>query len=121
MKKILIVEDELQLGDMYERKFRMEGYEVILARSSDEGLRLIKAIKPDLVILDLLLPGSMTGIGVLKRILEIEDLKLIPIIVLSNLDTQENEARRFGAVDYLVKANVSLDDLVSKVSACLNR
>lgn len=119
MKKILIIEDELQVMDAYEKKLRKDGFEVISARTSDEGLRLAKISGPDLIILDILLPGTMSGIGVLKSIKLDEDIKNVPILMLTNLDSSEIEARDLGVADYIIKSNISIDGVVARVRQCL--
>ena len=115
MKKILLIEDEKILSEMYETRFKREGFEVINTRDAEGGLELIKKEKPDLILLDLLLPG-MQGQEALKVLKEDPKTKDIPVIIFSNYDTPEvrKEAEKYG-VRYILKANVTTRDLVELV------
>src|SRR3989344_3618292 len=121
-KKILIVEDDIQTQRVYHNKLTSVGYAVILAATGKEGLFSAKKIKPDLVILDIMLPGTgMNGFDVLEAMKKDSNLKNIPVLVLTNLDTEEKVAKEIGANEYLVKANISIDDLVEKVQSRLQK
>jgi len=85
MPKILIIEDEKVLAQMYKEKFEKEGFEVYLAFTSNEGLDLAKKEKPDLILLDILLPGK-DGISFLKWLKNELQISSIPVVVLSNYD-----------------------------------
>ena len=115
MKKILLIEDEKNLSEMYETRLKREGFEVINTRDAEGGLELIKKEKPDLILLDLLLPG-MQGQEALKVLKEDPKTKDIPVIIFSNYDTPEvrKEAEKYG-VRYILKANVTTRDLVELV------
>jgi len=115
MKKILLIEDEKILSEMYETRLKREGFEVINTRDAEGGLELIKKEKPDLILLDLLLPG-MQGQEALKVLKEDPKTKDIPVIIFSNYDTPEvrKEAEKYG-VRYILKANVTTRDLVELV------
>jgi len=114
-KKILLIEDEKILSEMYETRLKREGFEVINTRDAEGGLELIKKEKPDLILLDLLLPG-MQGQEALRILKEDPKTKDIPIIIFSNYDTPEvrKEAEKYG-VRYILKANVTTRDLVELV------
>ena len=114
-KKILLIEDEKILSEMYETRLKREGFEVINTRDAEGGLELIKKEKPDLILLDLLLPG-MQGQEALKVLKEDPKTKDIPVIIFSNYDTPEvrKEAEKYG-VRYILKANVTTRDLVELV------
>jgi len=114
-KKILLIEDEKILSEMYETRLKREGFEVINTRDAEGGLELIKKEKPDLILLDLLLPG-MQGQEALKVLKEDPKTKDIPVIIFSNYDTPEvrKEAEKYG-VRYILKANVTTKDLVELV------
>jgi len=114
-KKILIVEDEKILGEMYQDKFIQAGFEIVLAGSAEEGHKFLSKEKPDLILLDLLLPG-MQGQEALRILKEDPKTKDIPIIIFSNYDTPEvrKEAEKYG-VRYILKANVTTRDLVELV------
>jgi len=113
--KILIVEDDPQLQQMYKRKLAFEKFVVFAASNGEEGLKLAKEQHPDLILLDVMLPGTMNGFDVLEVLQRDETLKKIPVIMSTNLNSEETVARGIGAVDYLVKANTSLDDVVAKI------
>lgn len=120
MKKILFVEDESALQKTFGERLSPEGYEVISALDGEIGLRLAKTKKPDLILLDLILPKA-NGFEVLKELKEDKETKDIPVIVLTNLEGIEdiNKAIELGATTYLVKAQYSLEDLVEKIKKVL--
>jgi DNA-binding response OmpR family regulator len=119
-KKILIIEDEQYLADMYKMKFEHEGYEVELAYDGESGIELAKKVKPDLVLLDLVLP-KMDGYAVLRALRADEKTKDLKIYVLSNLGQEEEieEGFKNGANGYLIKANVTPAQLVESVEKIL--
>ena len=106
MAKILIVEDDLLLSRMYQRVLSSKGDEVDIAHDGEEGLEKAKSQKPDLVLLDIMLP-KMNGIEVLEKLKSTPSTKAIPVIILSNLteDTQLDEAMAKGATKYIKKVN----------------
>ena len=122
MAKILIVEDDKFLRELIARKLTAENYEIIEAVDGEEGLKKIKETKPDLVLLDLILPGT-DGFEVLSRIKEDPSLASIPVIILSNLGQREDVERgmKLGAVDYLVKAHFTPNEIVEKVKQALTK
>src|SRR4030042_1058006 len=101
MPKILIVEDEKMLAEMYKDKFEEEGMETDLSFSSEEALDYLKDKKPDLILLDILLPKE-NGISFLKKIKEIENTAEVPIVAFSNYDEPQTkkEALALGAKAY---------------------
>lgn len=119
--KILIVEDDRQLRDMYIRKLTFEKFNPIGAEDGTVGLQLAKSEHPDLILLDVMLPGNVNGFDLLEQIKRDSDLMNIPVIMSTNLNTEEIIARNIGAVDYLVKANTSLDDVVAKIKQHLEK
>ena len=116
MKTILIVEDEPTLQKTLSIALQQEGYEVKSALDGEIGLKLAKEIKPDLILLDLILP-KIDGFEALEELKNNDVTKDIPIIVLTNLEsTQEIEkALVMGATTYLVKANYDLKDIIEKI------
>ncbi|OGM04169.1 hypothetical protein A2715_05215 [Candidatus Woesebacteria bacterium RIFCSPHIGHO2_01_FULL_39_32] len=121
-KKILIVEDDIQTQRVYHNKLTSEGYAVVLAATGKEGVFTAKKIRPDLVILDIMLPGTgMNGFDVLENMKKDQELKNIPVLVLTNLDTEERVAKEIGANEYLVKANVSIDEVAERVNKRLQK
>jgi len=121
MKKILFIEDESALQKTVGEILKQEGCEIISALNGEVGLRLVKEKKPDLVILDLVLP-KMHGFEVLKKIKENAETKDIPVIILTNLEGVEDidKAIELGATTYLVKAQYNLKEVVEKIKKILN-
>lgn len=120
MKKILFIEDERALQKTLGDLLRGEGYEVQSAYDGETGLEMVKTEKPDLILLDLILP-KLHGFDVLKRIKEDPEIRDIPLIVLTNLEDMGDveKALELGATTYLVKANYSLDEVLEKVRKAL--
>jgi adenylate cyclase len=114
-KDILIVEDDHALQSIYSQKLTSEGFAVRQAFTGNQGLTLSKEKTPDLILLDVMLPAGMNGFDLLERIKVDPVLAAVPVIVFTNLDSEQSVAKTMGAVDYLVKANTSIDELVSKV------
>lgn len=121
MKKILFIEDEFALQKTLGDVLRQEGYEMISALDGETGLRLAKSAKPDVILLDLILP-RVHGFTVLKQLKEDEETKAIPVIVLTNLEEMGdiNRAIELGATTYLVKAQYSLEEVLEKVKKVLS-
>lgn len=122
MKKILFIEDESVLQKTFDSAFKSEGYEVISALDGETGFNLAKAKKPDLIVLDMVLP-KLTGFEVLKKLKETPGTKEIPVIVLTNLERMSDidKALELGATTYLVKVNYSLDEVIKKVKKILEQ
>ena len=120
MKHILFIEDESALQKTLGEVLRENGYEVISALDGESGLKLAKTKKPDLILLDLILP-KLSGFEVLKQLKKDEETKDIPVIVLTNLEGvgDVEKAMELGATTYLVKANYSLKEVVDKVKTAL--
>ena len=121
MPKILIVEDEEYLSDMYKLKFEQEGYVVIIARDGLEAFESAKKELPDLVLLDLILP-KLDGFKVLAKLRQEPATKKIKVFILSNLGQSDevNKGMESGADGYLIKANLTPSQLLEKVNAIFN-
>ena len=119
-QKIVFIEDESALQTTFRDLLSKKGYEVVNAMDGEEGLKMVKAIRPDLVLLDLILP-KMDGFEVLKGIKEDPETKNIPVIILTNLEESGDiqKAIELGAKNYLVKANYNLDEVVEKIKKAL--
>lgn len=116
-KKILIAEDESVLGSLLEKKLEHDGYTVIWKQDGDEALSTALAERPDMVLLDIVMPG-LDGLSVLKRIRADEKWgKKVPIMILSNLSEPHSidEALRGGAFEFLVKADWDIDQICDKI------
>jgi len=120
MKTILFVEDESALQKTFGDILQQEGYEMISALDGEIGLRLAKENKPNLILLDLILP-KIHGFDVLKKLKEDNETKEIPVIVLTNLEGLEDveKALELGATTYLVKTQYSLEEVVQKIKKAL--
>ncbi len=116
MKKILIIEDEKILVEMYKNKLERNNFQVISAFSSEEGIEILKREKPDLVILDILLPRE-NGISFLEKIKKIRAISKIPVIVFSNYDdpVTRKEAMNLGVEDYLIKTQFTPLEFLEKI------
>jgi len=121
MKKILIIEDEKVLAEMYRDKFTRAGFEVILAFDSEEGIILAKKEKPDLIVLDILLPKE-NGITFLTWLRKEPEIFSIPVVAFSNYDDPETkrQAVKLGVKDYLIKTNYTPQEIINKVKNYLN-
>lgn len=122
MAKILIVEDDKFLRELISQKIIKEGYEVLDAVDGEEGVQKAQAERPDLILLDLILPG-MDGFEVLRKIKEDEGTNTIPVIILSNLGQKEDVDKgiEFGAKDYLIKAHFTPAEIIEKIKSVLGQ
>jgi len=116
MSKILIIEDERILAEMYKDKFDEEGLETDVAFSSEEALEYLKTKKPDLILLDILLPKE-NGISFLRKMREMENVSGVPVIAFSNYDEPrtKKEAFELGVKAYLIKTQYTPKELVETV------
>ena len=120
MKKILIIEDDISLFKAYQEMFKLEGILVIGATTAQEGLTLVKSEKPDLIILDIMLPGGKNGFDVLEELKRNSATQKIPVVISTNLDSEEKVAKEIGVCDYIVKANTTKDEVMKLVMNCLS-
>ncbi len=121
MKKILIIDDDMHIGNMLEETLTKEGYSVSRAYSGTEALYVLSGERPDLILLDLMLPG-LNGEEVLPQIMEEEHSKGIPVIVVSaKVDIDEKvELLLGGAADYVTKP-FAMKELLARISVQLRR
>lgn len=117
MAKILLVEDDRFLIKAVYTKFAQKGFEVVLANDGDEAISKAKMEKPELVLLDMVLPKK-SGFEVLRELKSNPETSAIPVFILSNLaqDQDIQEGKALGAVDYIIKSNTSLSEIVEKVA-----
>jgi len=115
-KKILLVEDEEIMIGLLQRKLENEGYEVDVARDGVEGLEKMKEAKPDLILLDIIMP-RMGGFEVLEKMKDDPDLKKIPVIVISNSGqpVELGRVRKLGVKDWLIKTEFDPREVIDKV------
>jgi len=116
MKKILFIEDESILQKSFGDILGKNNCRVISALNGEIGLRLAKSEKPDLILLDIVLP-RINGFGVLKMLKEDPETKNIPVIVLTNLENMEdiNKAIELGATTYLIKTQYKIEEVINKI------
>lgn len=117
---VMLVEDDEFLSDIYHKKFEMEGFKISYADNGEKGLEDIKKKKPDIVLLDILLP-KMDGFTVLEKLKEDDSVKNIPVILLTNLGQRDDVQKGMekGAVDYLIKAHFKPSEVVDKIKKVL--
>ncbi|MCK5332407.1 response regulator [Candidatus Parcubacteria bacterium] len=121
-QKILLVEDDKEIREIYQLKFKLSGYDIDVAEDGAKAMKMIKEIKPDLVLLDILLPYK-DGFEILREVKNMDDveMKSIEFVMLSNLSNDDDiqEAKKLGAIDYIVKAKNNPREIVEKVEIIL--
>jgi DNA-binding response OmpR family regulator len=120
MKNILVVEDDKYLSGAYRVKLLKMGFDVRTASDGEEALAVLKDYKPDLILLDLIMPVK-DGFATLEEIKKNDEWKSIPVLIATNLGQKEDieKGMKLGAVDYLVKTDTSIDDFVNKIQGIL--
>lgn len=118
MKKIVIIEDDRITLSTITKFLKKYDYSITTAQDGEEGLTLVRKEIPDLILLDVIMP-VMNGFEVFTEIMGDENLKNIPILFLTNLDDirRKKEVLEQGAVDYIVKSNIDLEDLKLKIDS----
>jgi DNA-binding response OmpR family regulator len=121
-KKILIIDDDPFIADMYVIKFRGEGFEVESARDGKTGVELAGKFKPDIILLDVIMPGG-DGFDTLQRLRKDTSLGRPKILFLTNFGQREdiNRAIKLGADDYMIKAHFTPSEVSKKVKTLLAR
>ncbi|KPJ73262.1 hypothetical protein AMJ48_02250 [Parcubacteria bacterium DG_74_1] len=117
MKKILLIEDEEIMIDLLQKKLIREGYKVSVARDGEKGLKAMKEARPDLVLLDIIMP-KMGGLEVMEEMAKDQELSKIPVIVVSNSGqpVELDRAQKLGAKDWLVKTEFDPQEVINKVA-----
>ncbi|MFW0837988.1 MAG: response regulator [Candidatus Komeilibacteria bacterium] len=118
---ILVAEDDHFLAKIYKIKLAKENINAVIANDGDTALEKIKEVKPALILLDMVLPGK-DGFEVLSTIKADKELRDIPVIILSNLgqDSDIAKGKELGALDYLVKSDISIHEIINKVKILLD-
>jgi CheY-like chemotaxis protein len=121
-KKILIVEDDNFVAEVYSTKLLEMGHEVLIAQNGEEGLSMIASSKPDLVLLDIIMP-VMGGIEMLEELKKNEKWKEIPVILLTNVGEKESiqRVRDLGVNDYLIKSHFTPAEVIEKIGSVLEK
>ena len=116
MKKVLIVEDEELIMDLLKKKLIQEGYEVSTAYDGEQGMEKLRSVKPDILLLDIVMPKK-SGYEVMEEMSKDPELNKIPIIVISNSGqpVELDKAKNLGAKDWLVKTEFDPREVVEKV------
>jgi len=119
-KKILIVEDDQTIGNMYKTGLTNYGYDVVLADDGEKGVSLAKSEKPDIILLDIIMP-RVDGFAALSSLKEDPKTKHIPVLMLTNLGQDEDKERgkELGAIDYIVKADLTPMQVSEKIKQYL--
>ena len=119
---ILLVEDEEDLGKMMANRLKEEGFGVSLFLTGEGVISIVKQVKPDLILLDILLPGK-DGIEVLKELKSDSEVKEIPVVMLTMLDDKVRiaQAMELGSRGYLVKGDYDLEHLVKTVKDIISK
>lgn len=120
MKKILLIEDDKFISEMIVRKLKEAGLIVDLASDAETGMVKVQEDKPDLILLDIVLPG-MDGYECLEKLKADKESSSIPVLILSNLGQKDEFERglKLGAKDFWVKAQHDLDEIVQKAKQIL--
>jgi DNA-binding response OmpR family regulator len=118
--RILVIDDDPFITSIYVLKLRHSGIEVAQARDGMEGLKVASEFRPDIILLDILMP-NLDGFETLKRLKKDKSLKAIPVIILSNLAHKEDieQGIKIGATDYLIKTQTLPTDCLKKIRAVL--
>ncbi|HDZ54776.1 MAG TPA: response regulator [Candidatus Nealsonbacteria bacterium] len=122
MKTILLIEDDPFLVDLYTTKFKEIGFEVEVATNGREGLRKMKVKKPDILLLDIVLP-AINGWEILGEMKKDEGLKDLKVVILSNLTSKEEVERglKLGADKYLIKSHYTPSEVVKEIKKILEQ
>lgn len=117
---ILLIEDEPLLANLLRQRLEKEGFTVVVNRDGQEALKTLRETKPDLILLDIILP-KISGFELMETLRTDPQFEKAPIIVISNLGQEDDIARgqSLGAVQYFVKAKVSIEELVEHVKSFL--
>lgn len=118
---VLAIEDDKFILSAYKTAFENEGFEVHLAQSAKDALKQLKALTPNIIILDLLMPED-DGFSVLTKLQKNKKWAQIPVLIASNLDDEKyiEKAKALGVGEYVVKSNISLVDLINRIKEIRN-
>jgi PleD family two-component response regulator len=120
-RTIVVVDDDAFITTMYQETLTKAGFTVVLASNAEEALQAVVHEKPDIMLLDLVMPGY-DGFEILKAMKANEATKQVPVVILSNLtqDDVEEQARSLGAIDYIVKVNLPPRELITRLNRVLS-
>jgi DNA-binding response OmpR family regulator len=120
--KVLVVEDDKFLRELFIKKLTLDGFSARNAVDAQSAYRMLGEEVPDIVLLDLILPGE-DGFSILEKIKKDARVASVPVVVLSNLGQQEDidRAMALGALDYWIKANYTLDEIITRIKGILEK
>lgn len=120
MKELLIIEDDKHLAEMYAKKFRASGFQVTIAKDGTIGMRQARDKKPDMIILDIMLPG-ISGVGVLEILRTDKKTAKIPVVVYTNSNEEANKKKclTYGADEYILKIDSTPESLCETINRVL--
>lgn len=120
--KILLVEDDIPLRDMYETRLKYEGYQIETASDGEEALAKAVKEKPDLILLDIMMP-KVSGFDVLDILKNTESTKSIPVVIMTVLEQESNKVKGLvaGAEDYIIKSQTMPQDVIVKINDVLKK
>ena len=118
MTKLLIVEDDLLLDEAYRRKFE-EKFDIRVATDGETGVKMADSFKPDVILLDIYLPGRFNGLDVLTEIKKNEKTADIPVIVITNLPDSMERVTQMGAAKCFMKTDVDLNKIEEEIRAVI--
>jgi DNA-binding response OmpR family regulator len=121
-KQILIIEDEKILLNLLQKKISQQGYEVVVAMDGEMGLKKMREMSPDLILLDIMMP-KIDGFGVLEAMSKNEVLNKIPVIIISNSGqpVELNRAQKLGLRDWLIKTEFDPQEVIEKVIKAIGK
>ena len=119
-REILLVEDDETLSELIKTQFKLYGCELSHLSSGQGAVNKIKEIKPEIILLDILLPNQ-NGFDILEEIRNDPEVKDIPVIIISNLDSEQDldQAKKLGVRDYLIKSTIVTEEIAEKVKEIL--
>jgi len=120
-KKIFLVEDDPFLSALLKSRLTKEGFDVIHVKDGEEAVNLLRDIKPDIILMDIILPRK-SGFEVMEEMKADPQISNAPVMIISNLgqDSDIQRGKELGAVEYFVKAKISIDELIEKIKEFLD-
>jgi len=118
--KVFIIEDDPAYQQILKDTLEKEHFEVIIASDGKQGISEIAKNRPDIVLLDIMLPGGMNGFDILEQLKAYTKTSKIPVIIITNLGSEEKVAKKIGASCYFVKSETSINQIVGKMKQLCN-
>lgn len=120
MTKLLVIEDDLLLDEAYRRKFG-EKYDIRIATDGETGIEIANSFEPEVILLDVYMPGRFNGLDVLREVKKNEKTANIPVIVITNLPDAIEKAMQMGASKCFMKTDVDLDNIEVEIQGLLTK